>query len=86
MVTAWLATVPATVGISWIMYRLTQLPTAAAWAAVGSVLLVLGGGIAYAMTHTITAEDVAAEIPPEVELAQPLTTHPYPDGEDREAA
>ena len=65
-------TIPATVGISWIMYQLTQLPGAAAWATVGPVLLVLGGGIAYAMTHTITAEDVDAEIPPELELAEPL--------------
>jgi phosphate/sulfate permease len=86
MVTAWLVTVPATVGISWVMYRLTQLPAAAAWAAVGSVLVVLGGGIAYAMMHTIGAEDVEAEIPPELELAKPLTGEPPPDGEDREAA
>jgi PiT family inorganic phosphate transporter len=86
MVTAWLVTVPATVGISWVMYHLTQLPGIAAWAAVGSVLLVLGAGIAYAMTHTISAEDVEAEIPPELELATPLTAAPPPDGEDREAA
>jgi PiT family inorganic phosphate transporter len=86
MMTAWLVTVPATVGISWIMYWLTQLPGIAAWAAVGSVLFVLGGGIAYAMTHTVSAEDVEAEIPPEVDLAKPLTAHPYLDGEDREAA
>jgi hypothetical protein len=50
------------------------------------VLLVLGGGIAYAMTHTINAEDVEAEIPPQLELAEPLTAHPRLDGEDREAA
>ncbi len=68
------------------MYRLTQLPGTAAWVAVGSVLVVLGGGIVYAMTHTITAEDVEAEIPPERELAKPLTGEPSPDGEDREAA
>ena len=86
MVTAWLVTVPATVAISWVMYHLTQLPGIAAWAAVGSVLLVLGAGIAYAMTHTISAEDVEAEIPPELELATPLTAAPPPDGEDREAA
>ena len=86
MVTAWLVTVPATVAISWVMYHLTQLPGIAAWAAVGSVLLVLGAGIAYAMTHTISAEDVEAEIPPEPELATPLTAEPPPDGENREAA
>jgi PiT family inorganic phosphate transporter len=86
MMTAWLVTVPATMGISWIMYRLTQLPGIAAWPAVGSVLLALGGGIAYAMTHTITAEDVEAEIPPELELAKPLKARPHLDGEEREAA
>ena len=62
------------------MYRFTQLPTAAAGLAVGSVLFVLGGAIAYAMTHTITAKDVAAEIPPEPVLAQPLTPHPRLEG------
>jgi phosphate/sulfate permease len=30
MVTAWVVTIPATVGISRVMYRLTQLPGAAA--------------------------------------------------------
>jgi hypothetical protein len=74
------------VTISWVMCRLTQLPGAAAWPAVGSVLLALGGGIVYAMMHTITAEDVEAEIPPEVELAKPLTGPSPLDGEDREAA
>ena len=84
--TAWVVTMPATVGISRVMYRLTQLPGTAAWATVGPVLLVLGGGIAYAMTHTINAEDVEAEMPSELELAEPLTAHPRLDGEDREAA
>ena len=86
MVTAWVVIIPATVGISRVMYRLTQLPGAAAWATVGPVLLVLGGGIAYALTHTINAEDVVAEMPSELELAEPLTAHPRLDGEDREAA
>jgi PiT family inorganic phosphate transporter len=86
MAIAWLVTIPATVGISWVMYRLTQLPVAAAWVAVGSVLLALGAAIGYAMTHTIGAEDVEAEIPPERELATPLVAQPPPDGEDRDAA
>jgi hypothetical protein len=38
------------------------------------------------MTHTIGAEDVEAEIPSELELANPLTAEPPPDGENREAA
>jgi hypothetical protein len=55
---------------------LTQLPGAAGWATVAPVLLALGGGIAYAMAHTINAEDVEAEIPPELALA----AHPRLDG------
>jgi len=43
---------------------MTQLPTAAAWLSVGSVLFVLFGWIAYAMTHSIGAEEVEAEIRP----------------------
>jgi PiT family inorganic phosphate transporter len=86
MLTAWVVTIPATIGMSWVMYRFTQLPGAAAWAAVGSVLLALGAGIVYAMTHTVSAEDVEAEIPPEAELAEPLTGHPPLGGPDREAA
>ena len=86
MMTAWLVTIPATIGISWVMYRLTQLPGAAAWAAVGSVLLVLGGGIVVRDDAHDHAEDVEAEIPPEVELAKPLTAEPRLDGDDLEAA
>ena len=86
MLTAWVVTIPAAMGMSWVMYRLTQLPGAVAWAAVGSVLLALGAGIVYAMTHTVTADDVEAEIPPEAELAEPLTAHPPLGGPDREAA
>ncbi len=32
---------------------------------VGSVLFVLEGWIAYLMTHTISADEVAADLPPE---------------------
>ena len=42
----------------------------------GPVLLMLAGGIAYAMTHTINADDVGAEIPSELALA----AHPRFDG------
>ena len=80
MVIAWVVTIPATSVVSWVMYRFTQLPGTAAWVAVGSTLCVLGGGIVYAMAHTITAEDVEAEIPPELVLAEPLTAHPHLEG------
>jgi inorganic phosphate transporter, PiT family len=80
MVIAWVVTIPATTVGSWVMYRFTQLPGMAAWLVVGSTLLVLGGGILYAMTHTITAADVEGEIPPELVLAQPLTARPQLEG------
>jgi len=39
---------------------------------VGSALFVLEGGFAYLMTHTISAEEVAADLPPEQMLAKTL--------------
>jgi hypothetical protein len=51
-------------------------PGAGAW--VGSVLFVLGGGIAYLMMHTITADDVAPEIPPELKNAELPRLAPRP--------
>ena len=65
MVAAWVVTIPSTVIIGWLMYQLTQLPGVAAWIAVGSVLFVLGGWIAWAMARALHASDVAAEIPTE---------------------
>ena len=41
MVASWIITIPSTVVIGWVMFQLTQLPGAAAWIAVGSVLFVL---------------------------------------------
>jgi hypothetical protein len=40
---------------------------------------------AWTERHTINAEDVEAEIPPELELAEALAAHPRLDGEDHEA-
>jgi PiT family inorganic phosphate transporter len=80
MVLAWVTTIPATIGLSFVVYRLTQLPTAGAWVAVGSVLFVLGGAIAYAMSHAVKADDVAAEIPQEQVLEEHLPTHPHLEG------
>jgi PiT family inorganic phosphate transporter len=76
MVIAWVVTVPATLVAAWVMYWLTQLPTAGAWVAVGSVVFVLGGAITYGMAHTITTGDVASETPQEPVLAQPPAPHP----------
>ena len=41
---------------------------------VGSVLFVLEGGFAYLMTHTISADEVAADLPPEQSLAKTLAS------------
>jgi PiT family inorganic phosphate transporter len=80
MVVAWVTTIPATMALSFLVYRLTQLPTAAAWIAVGSVLFVLGGAITYAMWHAVKADDVAAEIPQEQALEEHQPVHPHLEG------
>ena len=41
---------------------------------VGSVLFVLEGGFAYLMTHTISADEIAADLPPEQMLAKTLAS------------
>jgi PiT family inorganic phosphate transporter len=81
MVLAWLVTIPATAAIAFGVYELTQLPTAAAWVAVGSLLFVIGGWVAYAMTHSVRAKDVEEEILPEVALDEHLPVHPHITGE-----
>jgi hypothetical protein len=81
MVAAWVVTIPATTTIAWLVYKLTQLPGAAAWVAVGSLVFVTGGAIVYAMTHSIDADDVEAEIPSEEELAVHVPPVPHLEGE-----
>jgi hypothetical protein len=80
MVAAWVVTIPSTVIVGWLMYQLTQLPGATAWIAVGSVLFVLGGWIAWAMARALHASDVAAEIPTEEELREPVSAIPHLEG------
>jgi PiT family inorganic phosphate transporter len=80
MVSAWLITIPSTVVVGWVLYQLTQLPGVAAWIAVGSVLFVLVGWIAWAMAHAVHASDVAAEIPTEEELREPVSAVPHIHG------
>ena len=77
MFLAWILTIPAAAIISFGMFELTQLPTLFAWITVGVVLLGFGAWALWAMTHTITAEDVAAEIPVEEILAEPVSAHPH---------
>lgn len=80
MLLAWVVTIPVAGVLAFLVYRLTQLPTAGAWVAVGALLFVMGGAIAYAMTHATRAEDVAQEIPDEVVLAEHLPPHPHIEG------
>lgn len=80
MVLAWAITIPATIVVGWMMYELTQLPGAAAFVTVGSVLFVLFGWIAWAMARAVGAEQVAAEIPSAEELAEPVTAVPHLGG------
>jgi PiT family inorganic phosphate transporter len=68
MVLAWALTIPSAAAVAWLMFHLTRLPTALAWVSVGAVLLAFAGWAGWAMTHTIHAKDVEAEIPSEEEL------------------
>ena len=80
MVVAWTVTIPSTVVIGWLMFQLTALPGAAAFVAVGAVLFVLFGWVAWAMSKALRAEDVAAKIPSEAELREPVATVPHIEG------
>lgn len=76
MIIAWIVTLPAAALMSWVLYHLTQLPTVFAWISVGAVLIALGIWIVFAMTHTIGAKDVEAEIPDEEQLRSGTTARP----------
>ncbi len=80
MVVAWVLTIPAAATVSFLMFKLTQLPTIAAWISVSIVLVLFGIWAVWAMLHTIHAADVAAEIPAEKELAQPIPGRPHLEG------
>ena len=80
MVASWVITIPSTIIVGWLMFHLTQLPGPAAWIAVGSVLFVLVGWIAWAMARAMHASDVAAEIPTEDELREPVSAVPRIQG------
>ena len=76
MFLAWILTIPAAAIVSFVIFHLTQLPTVLAWVSVGAVILAFGAWALWAMTHTITAEDVAAEIPADEILGEPVSAHP----------
>ncbi len=66
MVIAWVITIPATATLAFLFFKLTDLPQPFAAVAVGVTVLVIGLAIAWAMTHSIGAKDVEAEIPVDV--------------------
>ena len=76
MVLTWLITIPAASLIGFSMFHVTQLPIALAWISVTVILLAFGSWAVWAMLHTIHASDVAAELPPEDVLAEPLQMSP----------
>ena len=80
MVAAWVVTIPSTLIIGWLMFQLTVLPGAAAFVAVPAVLFILFGWIAWAMSKALRASDVAAELPSEDELRQPVALVPHIEG------
>ncbi|MDN5804762.1 MAG: inorganic phosphate transporter [Microlunatus sp.] len=80
MVIAWVVTIPATVVLAWIMFELTQLPGIASVVAIGSVLFVLLGWIAWAMSKAMKASDVDAEVPSMDDLRQPVSAIPHIEG------
>ncbi len=77
MVLAWIITIPASAGVAWVMFHLTQLPTILAWVTVGVVVLAFAGWAIWAMMHTVHAADVEAEIPDE-EVLEETDEHVHP--------
>ena len=80
MLVAWVLTIPAAATVSFVMFKLTQLPSVAAWIAVSIVVVLFGIWAVYAMLHTIHASDVEAEIPAEEELAEHVPGRPHMEG------
>jgi PiT family inorganic phosphate transporter len=77
MFLAWILTIPAAAIISFIMFHLTQFPTVLAWITVGGVSIAFAAWAIWAMRHTIHASDVAAEVPVEELLSEPVSAHPH---------
>jgi len=80
MVLAWIITLPTTIVLAFGIFKVTQLPGALAWIAVGLLVVVVGSLIVYAMLNSIKAEDVEAELLDENVLAMPLAPHPHLEG------
>jgi PiT family inorganic phosphate transporter len=71
MVLAWAVTLPVTVALAFGVQHLTALPGAWSVLAVGSLVVVVGSLIVWAMRHSLDADDLEAELPSaDVVLAQ----------------
>lgn len=71
MVLAWIMTIPATIAIAWLMYKLTRLPTVLADITVGAMVIALLTAIGWAMLHAMGAKEIEAEV-----LSTALPTKP----------
>jgi len=80
MVLAWIVTMPAAIMLSFMAFKMTQLPGILSWVFTGTAVLVVGGLIVWAMRRSMTAEDVEAEIPDENVLQIPVPVHPHLEG------
>ena len=80
MVIAWVVTLPSAALVSFVMFRLTTLPLFFAWVAVGVVVIAFIAWAVNAMRHTVHADDIAAEIPADTELATHVEGHPHLEG------
>jgi PiT family inorganic phosphate transporter len=63
MVLAWAVTLPVTVALAFGVQHLTALPGAWSVLAVGSLVVVVGSLIVWAMRHSLDADDLEAELP-----------------------
>lgn len=69
MVTAWVLTIPSAALIAFLMFHFTQLPTPMNWMTVTAVVAIFATWMVAAMRKSIGADDVAAELPSDEELA-----------------
>ena len=86
MVLAWILTIPCAAVVAWLVFHLTQLPVGLAWVTVGGIWLAFAAWAGWAMTHTIHAQDVEAEVPSEEELDLRDSLQPYDIARDPSTA
>jgi PiT family inorganic phosphate transporter len=80
MVLSWVITLPATIAMAFVAFKLTQLPGAFAWISTSAIVAVAATLIVVAMRRAMSAEDIEAELPGEDELKIPVPVHPHLEG------